>query len=180
MQKSVDMQMIQNAVVGDQGAKMDILNICERTIRFWLVKSGWWTDWDDGLQEGRIVILEKMADYDPSRGATFKTFIGWWLLNRFVEIMHGRRKSCQYDEDRDWVDKSTKIPNKQKKQLWAAVDELPNDEKQVIEGRYAYGKKEWDLQDELGYFHNASIRWIEQKGLKKLRKALSGTELALA
>jgi len=73
----IENDLMNRAKAGNAEALQAVLDKTEGLVRWWLKRLKWAGCWDDGLQEGRLGVLEAVNRYDPDRGAKFATYAGF-------------------------------------------------------------------------------------------------------
>src|SRR3990170_1110876 len=89
------------AQAGDPEARERLLARVEPLIGWWLKRVRWAGEWEDGMQEGRIGVLNALRRFDAARGARFTTFAGWWIRQAIENAMG--RSPVPVEDVPDWA-----------------------------------------------------------------------------
>lgn len=142
-------------------------------------------DYDDLLQEGRLVVLESVESYDPDKGVYFlgyvKLMLKYHYLNKHKERKHLSLNEVVSDENQDeMVDmlESEDLPimdllvrNEGSKELLAAILQLPDRQRDVVIDFYI----DRLAIAEIAKKYNITYRTVvnnKAKGLASLRRML--------
>lgn len=72
---------------GDPAARESLLSKSEALICWWMKRIHWAGPFEDGMQEGRVGVLEALKRFDADRGAKFTTYAGWWIRQAIESAM---------------------------------------------------------------------------------------------
>jgi RNA polymerase sigma-70 factor, ECF subfamily len=131
------------------------------------------------VQEAFVSLWRSTARYDPSRGS-----VRSWVLrvvhNRTIDAFRREVSSASHDVSDEWI--SDALPARERteeeverrseaRQIRSALEELPHDQRQVIELAYFGGFSHTQIADALG-LPAGTVKGRMRLGLSKLRIAL--------
>jgi RNA polymerase sporulation-specific sigma factor len=159
------------AKAGDQEALAGVLDKSERLIHWWLHRVRWAGDWEDGVQEGRVGVLEAVERFDPTKGAKFTTYAGY-RIRLAVEVAM-KRAPVPVEEVFDRPGRDDTVPQAaQDAQVARAVELVGGDEAQLLRWRFWDNESFEEIGRRLGC-HKFSASKRVDKALKKVQAALA-------
>jgi RNA polymerase sigma factor (sigma-70 family) len=67
------------AQAGDEAAKAELVESVKPLIGWWVKRLRWAGDWEDGVSEGVVGVLEALKRFDPEKGVKFSTYASLWI-----------------------------------------------------------------------------------------------------
>ncbi len=134
-------------------------------------------EWDDLRQE---VMLSVVANARAGRLREPRAFVGYVRVitrNKFVDrlkrqLRHREKEALPWDDESAPL--SVEPPEAHRREVWAAVGELPNEQRRVIEEVYVRGKTYQEASDATGIPLGTMKRRLRD-GLQALRQRLEGS-----
>jgi RNA polymerase sigma factor (sigma-70 family) len=159
------------AQAGDPEARAQVISEMDQMVGWVLNVVSWNGDREDGMQEGRIGVLEAIERFDASKGVQFNTF-AFYLIRKNLEKAMKRTDTPQeeiYIED----DRPTMMDRLIAADVREAVLSLPEDERDLILARfYGQGMVLEEIGNEQG-IHKWTVSIKITKILEKLRSKLA-------
>jgi len=167
----IEPNLMEQAKAGDAEAVQAVLEKTEGLVRWWLKRLCWKGPWEDGMQEGRLGVLEAIRRFDPDKGAKFTTYAGFRIRLEVGRAMQ-----------------NAPIPVEEIFEVAGREDEVPQaaQDAQVRRAMEAVGGKDADLL-RWRFFYNESLGQIAKRlkchkftVSKRIDKALAKVKTALA
>jgi len=159
------------AKAGDEGARARLLAGVEPLIRWWMSRVRWAGDWEDGLQEGRVGVLEALRRFDPERGAKFSTWAGWWIRRAIESAM--RRSPLPVEEVLD-VESGEDVPEAAAAaEVAEAAEAVGGEDALLLRWRFYEDQSLEEIGKRLG-IHKFSASLRVDRALARVRGAMRG------
>lgn len=149
MKTRVKPETVLKAQAGDPEAREEVVVEMDQMVHWVLNLVSWRGDFEDGLQEGRIGVLEALKRYDPSFGTQFNTFAFFWIRKSLERAM-GRfdlpSQDCVSNQGGEEEDHTLAEIN----EIRDLVFSLSPEEFEVIFARFYEGKTMEKIGEEMG------------------------------
>lgn len=141
-------------------------------------------EFEDGLQEGRIVILKCIKNYDESLNVPFEAYVKRAVINRIREIANKNKGHLSLDDEvtedgenfyeiipSDFDLEGELIKDEYIKRLYKAIDKLSQKQRGVIIEHYFKGKSMIEIAKKRRCHYMAVVR-LKDRAIEKLRREL--------
>jgi RNA polymerase sigma factor (sigma-70 family) len=155
------------AQAGDSEAKERLIARIEPLIGWWLKRVRWAGAWEEGMQEGRVGVLEALRRFDAGRGARFTTFAGWWIRQAVESAMTHAPLSVEEVPERE-SGMDVVVDAAAAAEIVGAVGLLPEREADLLRWRFWEEESLEAIGKRLGR-HKYSVSLMIQKSLRKVR-----------
>lgn len=169
--QEIERDEMDRAKAGDAEAVQAILGKTEGLVRWWLNRLCWKGPWEDGMQEGRLGILEAIRRFDPDRGAKFTTYAGFRIRLEVGRAMQNAPIPVGevfeiYGRD-DEVEQAA-----QDAQVRRAIEAIGGEDAELLRWRFYDNESLGKIGKRLG-IHKFSASQRIDKALAKMKAALA-------
>jgi len=167
----IENDLMLRAKAGDAEAVQEVLDKTEGLVRWWLHRLCWKGVWDDGMQEGRLGIIEGINRFDPDNGAKFSTYAGYRIRLEVGRAM--QNAPMPVEEIYEVAGREDEVPQAaQDAQVREAMEAVGGDEAELLRWRFYYGESLGEIGKRLG-IHKQSAKLRIEKALAKVKEALA-------
>ena len=167
----IENDLMLKAKAGDAEAVQTVLDKTEGLVRWWLHRLSWMGPWDDGMQQGRLGVLEAIQRFDTDRGAKFATYAGYRIRLEVGRAM--QNAPTPVEEIYEVAGRDDTVPQAaQDAEVRDAIETLGGAEADLLRWRFYYNESLAEIGDRLG-LHKQSVKHRINKALAKMREALT-------
>lgn len=145
------------------------------------------SDFEDGMQEGRIVILKCIKNYDERLNIPFEAYVKRAVINCIRDMANKNKEHLSLDEEviedgenfyeiipSDFDLEEECIKDDYLKRLYMALEKLSQKQREVIIEHYFKGKSMIEIAKYRRCHYMAVVR-LKDRALEKLRKEFNDT-----
>lgn len=158
------------AQAGDPNACGQLVHDMDGMVSWMLNLVSWRGDREDGMQEGRMGVLEALQRFDPKRGIQFHSYAFWYIRKALERAM--QNTPIYVDEIHRTDDGPSPVDAAMYAEIREIMDSLPEDERVLIFDRFYYGKTLEEMGNDRGGMHRYSISIRIKKVLEKIKEQL--------
>lgn len=159
------------AKAGNADAVQEILDKTEGLVRWWLHRLCWRGHWEDGLQEGRLGIIEAIRRFDPDNGAKFATYAGFRIRLEVGRAMQNAPRPVE--EIFEVAGEADEVPQAaQDAEVRRAIEGLDPEDADLLRWRFYDNESLGEIGKRLGCHKFSASKRID-KALAKVKAALT-------